>query len=121
MKKRLISALLVLVLAICVFPVSAFAANLNESGDFAPMSALSYYINANNVNLRSGPGTSYTSGGQVNNGDTLEFVYGYNGTFSYYGEGYNWYHVRMVSGQCAAKKGYVVSAYVSSRPVQSLD
>lgn len=120
MKKRVVSLFLAFVLVICAFPVYAFAAESVEE-DVVPQSSTLYYINAYNVNLRSDPGTSYSSGGQVNKNDTLDLVFTYNGTFIYYGDGYKWYHVLMTSGQCAGSRGYVVSAYVSSKEVPSLD
>lgn len=120
MKKRIIAMLLVLTLALCALPICALAAAPIEDDGIAPNYVTLYYINADSVNLRSGPGTSYSSGGQVNKNDTL-ILNSSSGTFVYYGDGYKWYRVTMTSGQCSGQGGYVVSSYVSSKQVSSLD
>lgn len=121
MKKRLLAILLVFMMAVCAFPVSAFAAGIDAGGSVSPNNTWVYYIKGNNVNLRSGPGTSFSSGGQVNNGDTLDLIFNSNGNFVYEGDGYTWYHVHMTSGQCAGSNGYVAKNYVTSKSVPSID
>lgn len=120
MKKRIMAMLLVLTLALCTLPICALAADSRESTPITPNTTTLYYINADSVNLRSGPGTSYSSGGQVNKNDTL-ILSPVDGTFVYYGDGYKWYRVTMTSGQCSGRCGYVVWTYVSSKQVSSLD
>ena len=66
-----------------------------------------WHVTTNGVNLRSGPGTNYATGGQVNYGDTFIYLGGA------YGSGYYWYHVTMTSGNCAGMTGYIVSSYAS--------
>lgn len=121
MKKRLLAFIVVLILLVGVFPASAFAAEGDNGSIALPDYVTIYYITGSNVNLRSGPGTSYSSGGYVQYGDTLDFVYNYNGSFTYQGEGYWWYHVLMTSGENSGNRGYVVSDYVGSRQVGSID
>lgn len=64
------------------------------------------YVIGNNVNIRSGPGTNYSSYGQVNKGDTFEFislVADNNPT---------WVKVKMTSGNQKGTIGYIVYEYL---------
>lgn len=118
MKKKLVALLLVLTLAVCIFPASAFAEGNPDSG-IMPCYVTIYYINATNVNLRSGASTTYSSGGQVSKPDRCEPLYK-NGT-SYFkdenGDPYVWRYIHMTSGQCSGLSGYVVSQYVSENKI----
>ena len=113
MKKKLVALLLVLAMAVCIFPMSAFADGDPDSG-VMPCSVHIYYIKGTNVNLRSGPGVKYSSGGQVSTPDRCEPIYS-NGTSYHkddFGDPYEWRHIHITSGQCSGLNGYVVSKYV---------
>lgn len=109
--KKLLAMLLVLSLAMCIFPVSAFADNTGASAGV--YSIPTHYINANDVHLRSGPGTSYSSGGQLYKDDYVQVNPDHAETYIYYGDGYTWYYVLVLSGQCTGLRGYVAAKYVS--------
>lgn len=101
----------------------------NTRGEYgiSPQADIEYYINANNVNLRSGAGTEFSSGGQVNYGDilTLRSVYDSKQnktTFVHYDSNdAKWYSVHMVFGNCRGLNGYVFATYVSSRTVDRIE
>lgn len=109
--KKLLSILLVLSLAMCIFPASAFADG--TGADAGAYSIPVDYINANDVHLRSGPGTSYSSGGQLYYNDYVQIDPDNTGTRVYYGDGYSWYYVLVLSGQCQGLRGYVACKYVT--------
>ncbi len=74
-----------------------------------------YYatVLGNMVNLRTGPGTNYTSLGFMYKGDLLEI----------YGEAENsWYKVKVLTGSCQNLEGYVRNDMVdmTTRPVEAL-
>ena len=61
------------------------------------------HVTSNNINLRSGAGTNYSSGGQVNKWDTFVVRDADNPS---------WVHVDMTSGQCQTLGGYLHTDYV---------
>ena len=125
MVKKLISFILCLSIFLVV-SATALAYAPATPGE-TPMDVQIWYIDGNNVNLRCGPSTYYSSGGQVNRNDRCEPLY-INGS-SYFdddhGGSYVWRYIHMVGGQeggqCAGMNGYVVSSYVKTRWVTSLD
>ncbi len=121
MGKKLVSITLCLSIFFAV-SVTAFAFSPVHMGD-DPMDVQIWYIDGNNVNLRCGPSTYYSSGGQVNRDDRCEPLY-INGS-SYFeddhGGPYEWRYIHMVTGQCHGSNGYVVSSYVKTKWVNSLD
>ena len=83
-----------------------------------------YTVNGSNVNLRSGPGTSFSSGGLLQKGDEVENIpipeknenneYNENaGKLSVSAEGYVWYYVHVLSGGNKGNNGYVASGYLT--------
>lgn len=122
MKKKMVAMLLVFVIAVCIFPTTAFAAPA-EGPEIMPFDVKVYYINGDNVSLRSGASIMYSSGGQVNKGDKSEICYK-NATSYFvdeygctdeYGNVYVWRYIHMTTGNCTGLTGYVVSKYVSER------
>lgn len=67
MKKA--AALFLCVILIFAFSIAVFA--INESQVSPSAVSATWHIVGTNVNLRSGPGTNYSSGGLVQNGDTF--------------------------------------------------
>lgn len=119
--KKLISFMLGIV---TVFSLSVTALALPpEEEEISPYVVQIFYINATNVNLRSGPSRHYSSGGLVSRPDRCEPRY-INGS-SYFaddhGESYEWRYIFMTSGQCSGLTGYVVSSYVGSNWIDSVD
>lgn len=101
--KKIASFCLCLALIIA-FGVTAFA-------DYSPLSSpeqvtACWQIVGTNVNFRSGPGTEYSSGGYVQNGDT--FI---NGGLFKATDGSNWRYCSMTSGSHSGENGYVASQY----------
>lgn len=77
-----------------------------------------YTIKGSNVNLRSGPGTTYPSGGLLQNGDEVENIKipeGKPGEGELYfdAEGYRWVYVEVKSGNNKGHKGYVASGFLN--------
>lgn len=99
MKKA--AALFLCVILIFAFSIAAFAEY--EQPDSMAVIWRTGHIKGSNVNLRSGPGTGYPSGGLVQNGDT------FNG---YRVPGYYWCYCKMTSGANAGNNGYVYRDYV---------
>jgi uncharacterized protein YgiM (DUF1202 family) len=110
--KKLLSLLLVAAVVFSSMATLASAADYAIADDIAQIATVDSddgYINANNVNLRSGAGTSYPSLGQVNSGDRFEdywepFVYA---------DGYYWCKIKMLTGQNAGKTGWVATTYLT--------
>jgi uncharacterized protein YraI len=110
--KRIISLLLVVVAVFSSVAMFASAADYDTAlgtSELLSVASDDGYINANNVNLRSGAGTSYPSLGQVNYGDRFEdywlpFVYA---------DGYYWCKVKMLTGQNAGTTGWVATDYLT--------
>lgn len=65
-------------------------------------SAYAVVYNTQTLNLRAGPGSSYTWLGQANNGDWVGIE----------GESGNWYQVRLYSGQYKGRTGYMSKNYL---------
>jgi len=109
-------------MAVCIFPASAFAESSSESG-IMPCVVQIFYINATNVNLRSGPSTAYSSGGLVSKPDRCEprFINGSSYFADDHGGPYEWRYIHMTSGAHSGENGYVVSSYVSSNWIPSDD
>ena len=91
---------------IFAFSVTAFA----EFAQPAKPSAKSatWHIVGYGVNLRSGPGTGYSSSGLVQYGDTFNNGGLYIGT-----DGNYWRYCSMTSGSCSGMNGYVASQYTA--------
>lgn len=106
--RRFASSALCLALIMSI-SVPAFASGIST---VEPQYITVYYINADGVNLRSGPGTEYSSGGLLFYGDLVN-------TFStqdeYDSYGNRWCYVLVETGQCKGWFGYVLSTYISSR------
>lgn len=123
--KKIVSFILCMAM-IFAMSVTSYAAYSIDDG-ISPQADIEYYINANNVNLRSGAGTEFSSGGQVNYGDilTLRSVYDSKQnktTFVHYDSNdAKWYSVHMVFGNCRGLNGYVFATYVSSRTVDRIE
>lgn len=102
--KKAISIILSLAMlvAFAAFSSPAFA----ESPATPAAVTATWHIIASSVNLRSGPGTSYSSGGNVQYGDT------FTNFGVVYGEGIYWRHCKMTSGSCVNQSGYVSNMYV---------
>jgi hypothetical protein len=113
--KKLFS--LLLVVAVMLSSVVAFASaadfdgiNADDSDSFAvSVTAVDGYINGTNVNLRSGPGTTYSSLGQLDQYDTFQdywepFVYA---------NGYYWCRIKMLSGPHSGESGWVAINYLT--------
>lgn len=80
------------------------------------------YINASAVNLRTGPGTSYSqvvSGVTMNYGDYVVYTYNstYKVSFAYDGNGGLWHYVTVASGPLSGYSGWVYYAFISSNSV----
>lgn len=99
--KKIIAFCLCLILIVALGASAAFAAN-----DTPTPARATWQIVGTNVNLRSGPGTNYSSAGLVQNGDT--FV---NGGITAGADGNNWRYCSMTSGLHAGENGYVASQY----------
>lgn len=98
--KKMISLFLCLVMVSCV-ALPAFAVG-PESVE--PQNSVYWYINANNVNFRSGPNGGYL--GLVHFGDRFNNL-GLEGPAG----GYYWRKCAMTTGQNAGKTGYVADPY----------
>jgi uncharacterized protein YraI len=105
--KKIVSFFLCLALAI-VFGPTAFADG-NQQINPAQTNG-QWQIVGTNVNLRSGPGSGYSSAGYVQNGDTF-INYGlYPAT-----DGSYWRYCLMTSGVHNGDKGYVANQYTDYR------
>lgn len=96
LKKSILS--LALALALCT-SASGFASAPVE----IVQAASGGYVIGSNVNLRSGPGTKYSSAGYVQYGDT----------FRYLSHSGNWCKVKMLSGSHKGDKGYIHFSYIT--------
>ena len=102
--KKAISIILSLAMlvAFAAFSFPAFA-----DGPATPAAVTAtWHIIASAVNLRTAPGISYSSDGNVQYGNTFT-NYGV-----VYGEGIYWRYCKMTSGPCVNKTGYVSNMYV---------
>ena len=92
MKKKILAICLALTLVLCTLPLAGFAATAakvkmpNEGGS---------------LNLRSGPGTNYSSVGYVQDGDSIQ-VYAENGEWS------------SITVDRTGKSGYIKTKYIST-------
>lgn len=102
--KKIISIFLCLVMALSL-SVVAFASDSKE--EVTPLGLITWYINADGVNLRESEGG--VSIGLVYNGDT--FTNG--GVSTYQANGIAWRHCSMTSGQNSGRTGYVAKNYTS--------
>ncbi len=102
MKKLL--AILLCIVMIVAFSATAFA-EFDQSIQRSVTSA-TWHIIGSNIRLRSGPGTEYSIGGLVQNGD--KFIDGglYTGS-----DGNEWRYCSMTSGSNAGNNGYVAKQY----------
>ena len=108
--KRFLSFALCLTVIMSVsIPVLASDENPIEARDITV-----YFINAEGVNLRSGPGTQYSSGGLLFYGDAVT-RYSLNDKYDSYGN--RWAYVLVETGQCRGLYGYVLRTYISSKNV----
>ncbi len=110
--KKILCVLLVLI-TVFSFPAAAFAESV--ASPEGPVEASPRvkdgdvgYINTYNVNLRSGPGTSYSSAGQLDYKSLVYFIE--NGG---YADGYYWIKVSVQVGTHSTSKGYVASKYIT--------
>ena len=87
---------------------------LSDNDAPQPKYDITYYINGDGVNLRSGPGTEYSSGGLLFYGT---MVTRFPARDEYDSFGNRWAYVRVETGPCRLMKGYVLSIYVSSKHV----
>ena len=95
MKKIIVSMILVIIMIVAAC-VPAFASEpaetttgvVNFSG-VAPCALTYYYVNANSVNVRSGPSTSYSVLGMVN----MYTVVRYLGSQYNQSDGHTWFNV----------------------------
>ena len=85
---RVMKILCVLLMLVTLSSATAFAANGV------------YYVNANSVNVRYGPSSSYSSKGHVSKGDVVSYKKSKNG----------WYFVKMSNG----RTGWIYRKYLSS-------
>lgn len=111
---------------------NAFAA-YKDDGEVSPCDTQIWYISGTNVNFRSGPSKTYGSGGQLGDGDWCEpqYINGHsyftdeNGCTDENGRVYEWRYIRMYDGLAGgvhkSERGYVVSKYVKTRWVPSVD
>ena len=77
-----------------------------SSSYIAAQATVTGMVIGTNVNLRSGPGTNYSSYGQVNYGDTLEVLLVYDGSADV------WAKVRMTSGPHKGEVGCIDHDYI---------
>lgn len=64
----------------------------------------SVYVNSNNVNIRSGPGTTYGITGQLSTGATAQVIGGPSS-----GNGYTWYQIQYAT----SSTGWIAGLYLS--------
>lgn len=95
----------------------AFADNNEISSQFQPKYSPNYSsprpngmfeITGSNVNLRSGPGTNYSSGGLLDKGDHA----GFHPDDPYTTVYDTWPHIKMIDGRNENKGGYVYKDYI---------
>lgn len=103
MKKKIVAFLLVLTMAVCVFPMSAFADDPK-----IPLGTVGY-INQTGARLRGAANASTNSNiiGLLENNDKFWYQ-GYGGEAS----GHEWYYVFMGSGNWSGTSGYVARTCV---------
>lgn len=120
MKKKFIAMFLVLVMAVCAFPVSAFA-DAPSTNTVEPR-AIKILIIAEDrtfVSLRRAPGTSTEVIGYVQGGDIFDPIYDQGdwsnptyvtGTI----DGHRWAHGTMRSGDWYGTDGYVANEFLET-------
>ena len=104
MKKRITALLLCLALAFSVMSVTAFAC----SDDVTYSVTLTGTITGNDVNLRTGHGTGYDSGGTLNKNDKMAI------TKYYDAPSYTWFYGTVTYStktQNIGSKGWVAGGY----------
>ncbi|MDO4549239.1 MAG: SH3 domain-containing protein [Clostridia bacterium] len=108
MKMRIISALLVLSLAICPITFAEEASEIQTKGSVA-LGFVSTQSSNGTVWLRSGGGMSYPAIGYGTNGDTL--IVHRTGTY--------WYRVTLTSGTCKGMTGWMYKRYINTVSLKS--
>jgi|GEM_PF-6944187 len=126
MKKKAISLLLSIIL-IFAFAAPSFAMGAEDTNPLEAAlviqpRAVELYICGSAVNLRTGPGTSYSqvvSGVTFNYGNYVVDVYNsaYGGSIAYDGSGNLWRYVKGASGPLSGYTGWVLNTYVASNNV----
>ena len=107
MKKKLIAILLAVLTAFSVM-IPAIA---NAEAD----AWIKLAYKDGSLNLRSGPGTNFTSVGYVKHGDAVDVYFGEN-VYDFGGE--EWAHIKV---ERTGSVGYVKAKYLSSEPVSGSD
>lgn len=73
-------------------------------------------VNANSLNVRSGPGTTYTAVGRVTHGMNVTVIGERSAS-----DGALWYQIRYTSGGSTTKTGYVLASYLRFETVHAAD
>jgi uncharacterized protein YgiM (DUF1202 family) len=110
MKKILVSLMAVMLLVgfVPTTTVEASEVETSEVENLAENDRATWTVTItnNNVNLRTGPGTNFTSLGQVHEGNRGVQLSSQRGS-----DGFTWYQVRMTTGPNAGRTGWVSSLY----------
>lgn len=111
--KKIVSFMLCMII-ILAMSVTAFA-----DGGIAPMANrndATHYIAGSNVNLRSGPGLSYSSGGLLQWYDECHYTPDSQGRTMVVNDGITWGHIYMDYGSNVDKAGYTSVQYIKPLP-----
>lgn len=114
--KKLVCLLLCLSVVFSL-SVTAFADNGNSKAMYAITLGGTYYIKGDNVNLRSGAGLSYSSGGLLQKNNKVTITNNDEDIYSKSADGYVWYHLHVETGDNANKNGWVAGNYLSATKV----
>ena len=108
MKKILVSLMAVMLLVGFVPTTMVEASEIENSTEIKERSGEIMIILENNVNLRSGAGTNFSSLGQVHKGNRGTHLSTKRGT-----DGHWWYQLRMTTGPNAGRTGWVRGDFVA--------
>lgn len=95
--------------ALCLVMILALSVTAFADGGIAPMANrndATHYIAGSNVNLRSGPGLDYSSGGYLQWYDECHFIPDAEGRTIVVADNITWGHIYMDYGTNVDKAGY---------------
>ncbi|MGW0881401.1 SH3 domain-containing protein [Streptomyces sp. NPDC002671] len=107
LKRTAVVSAISLALAGGVLAVAPAASAVGQSACYSPTYNMAGHVTTDGVNLRSGPGTSYSSYGLLYSGTRLTWIC----EDPYSSTGYDWDYVKIRSGAHSGTYGWVYGKY----------